>query len=744
MVKKRNLKKQKKAVLKNAAIRKKKASGFVLPEETRQKVWGVVMFLIAIIISLSFFEKAGIAGELFMKIFDRIIGKTVIILPFLFVAGGLIYFNQNYFNKEEEARPPKGWPIILSFSLFVLGISGILSVLDLTQKELLDKFVISYSGDGGLLGNLVGFPLVKIFGFWVTQVLFVGMLAIGGLIFWRFLPLREEEKKKKEQKEEKEIIIPAFKIKEIDSDRKEVTFPPLREEKKEKTAFIVSSIKPEIELKINPQKNKQLPPSSLLEEDYGSPTSGDIKVNSAIIKRTLHNFDIPVEMSEVNIGPTVTQYTLKPAEGVKLSKITNLNNDLSLALAAHPIRIEAPIPGRSLVGVEIPNKQRALVRFKNIVESSRFQNSEGKLELALGRDVSGVPFAADLASMPHLLVAGSTGSGKTICLNTLIISLLYRNTADTMKLVLIDPKRVEFSVYNSLPHLLTPVIFDSHKTVNALKWLTGEMERRFKVLAEVYARDITGYNKIVENKKKTSAGTELEEMPYIVLIIDELADLMASRGRDIETGIVRIAQMARAVGIHLIVATQRPSVEVITGLIKANITSRIAFQVASQIDSRTILDTPGAEQLLGAGDMLFLSGKTGKPKRIQGTYVSEKEIKKVVDFIVRSGDDKTGKPGFEIEEDEMAKSINEKLDQLDDNFGGEGGDDPLYQRAKEIVIEAQKASASLLQRRLRVGYARAARLIDLLEEQGVVGPGEGAKPREIFVQNEEPGESSFS
>lgn len=727
MVKKRNLKKQKKTVLKKAAIKKKKDGSFLLPEETRQKALGVVMFLIAIVISFSFFNKAGFAGDFFMKIFDKLIGKTVIILPFLFVAAGLIYFNQNYFNKEEEARPPKGWPIILSFSLLIIGLSGILGVLDLSQKELLDKFVLTYSGDGGWLGNIIGFPLVKIFGFWVTQVLFTGMLVISGLIFWRFLPLEEKKEVKK-----KETVIPPFKIKEIEINNK-VSVP---EEKKEKPSFVLAAVKPEIEIKSISQKNKQLPASSLLEEDRGVPTSGDIKVNSAVIKRTLQNFDIPVEMSEVNIGPTVTQYTFKPAEGVKLSKITNLANDLSLALAAHPIRVEAPIPGRSLVGVEIPNKQRALVRFKNMVESSRFQNPEAKLNLALGRDVAGNPFAADLAAMPHLLVAGSTGSGKTICLNTLILSLLYQNTSDSMRMILVDPKRVEFSVYNNLPHLLTPVIYDSQKTVNALKWLTGEMERRFKVLAEVYVRDIIGYNKLVEEKK----NTELEKMSYIVLVIDELADLMASRGRDIETGIVRIAQMARAVGIHLIVATQRPSVEVITGLIKANITSRIAFQVASQIDSRTILDTAGAEQLLGAGDMLFLSGKTGKPKRVQGAYISEKEIKKVIDFIVRSDEDKSDKTSLEIGEDELTKSINEKIEQQDESFID--GEDPLYQRAKEIVIEAQKASASLLQRKLRIGYARAARLIDLLEEQGVVGPGEGAKAREIYVKNEQPNEFS--
>ncbi|MCK5044424.1 hypothetical protein KAR26_01675, partial [Candidatus Parcubacteria bacterium] len=566
MVKKRNLKKRKKPVLKKGLAKKKKANRFALPEETQQKVWGVVMFLIAIIISLSFFNKAGIAGNMFMQVFETLIGKTVIILPFLFVVGGFIYFNQC----KECSR--KGGPIILSFCFLILGISGLLGVLDLTQKELLNNFVPTYSGDGGLLGNAVGFPLLKIFGFWVAQVLFIGMLIISGLIFWHFLPLR-----KKPEEEEKVIKEAKLKTKET-KDKKMPSFvsPPPSEVKREKPSFTVSAVSsPGIELKASSQDDK-IPSPALLEKDKGAPLSGDIKVNSSIIKRTLQNFDILVEMSEVNIGPTVTQYTFKPAEGVKVAKITNLANDLSLALAAHPIRVEAPIPGRSLVGIEIPNKQRAIVRFRDLIESTNFQGSGPSLNLALGRDVAGVSFIADLARMPHLLVAGSTGSGKTICLNSLVLSLLYQNSSNSLKLILVDPKRVEFSIYNKLPHLLTPVIFDAQKTVSALKWLTGEMERRFKVLAEAHTRDIGSYN-----KKKTE---DMENMPYIVLIIDELADLMASRGREIEEGIVRIAQMARAVGIHLIIATQRPSVEVLTGLIKANITSRIAFQVASQID----------------------------------------------------------------------------------------------------------------------------------------------------------------
>ncbi|HJN62055.1 MAG TPA: DNA translocase FtsK, partial [Candidatus Parcubacteria bacterium] len=487
-------------------------------------------------------------------------------------------------------------------------------------------------------------------------------------------------------------------------------------------------------------KNYQPPPLDLLESERGSPTAGDIKMNSAIIKKTLQNFDIPVEMSEVNIGPTVTQYTLKPAEGIKLSRILTLSNDLALSLAASSIRIEAPIPGKSLVGIEVPNKVRTLVRLRNSIEHPNFQNSLSNLTFVLGQDVSGRPVFADLARMPHLLVAGSTGTGKTICLSSIILSLLYRNNPDTLKLILVDPKRVDFAVYNNLPHLLTPVIRDAQTTVNVLKWLISEMERRFEVMALAKARNISSYNekiKIEENSKDPKEESSPQFMPYIVLVIDELADLMVARGREIEASVVRLAQMARAVGIHLIVATQRPSVEVITGLIKANITSRITFQVASQVDSRTVLDVAGAEKLLGLGDMLFISAEIVKPKRIQGTFVLDKELKRVVKFII-DHQTEVSVTGEEISlGEELSKSIDQTINEGEGKDFFSADDDPLYEEAKRLVIEARKASASLLQRRLRIGYARSARLLDILEERGIVGPGEGAKPREVYVQTKE-------
>jgi S-DNA-T family DNA segregation ATPase FtsK/SpoIIIE len=462
---------------------------------------------------------------------------------------------------------------------------------------------------------------------------------------------------------------------------------------------------------------------------------GDIEANSLIIKKTLQNFGIASEMSEVNIGPTVTQYALRPAEGVKLSRITVLINNLSLALASHPLRMEAPIPGRSLVGIEVPNKTRAVVRLRELVASPSFQGSDSSLLLCLGKDVSGKPCFADLAKMPHLLVAGSTGSGKTICLNSLILSLIYHNSPQTLKFILVDPKRVEFPVYENLPHLLCPIIFNAQKTINALNWLVGEMDRRFGVLSAAKARDIDSYNEIIkQNLKKNKSGDNTEIMPYIILIIDELADLMATKGKEMEASIVRLSQMARAVGIHLIVATQRPSVEVITGLIKANINSRIAFQVASQIDSRTILDSAGAESLLGAGDMLFISSQLSKPKRVQGVYVLSKEVKKVVSFYKK--EDFTEE---KEKQEELGESLERKLEEepiVSSNMPIRE-QDSLYEEAKQIVIESKKASASLLQRRLSIGYARAARLLDILEDRGVIGPGDGAKPRKVYVQ--EPG-----
>jgi len=507
---------------------------------------------------------------------------------------------------------------------------------------------------------------------------------------------------------------------------------------------LVGKKKEEEEEEIPIKKRKNMlgsyipPPLSLLEEDKGKPNTGDIKANANIIKRTLANFGIEVEMDEITIGPTVTRYALKPAEGVKLSRIVGLQNDLALSLAAHPIRIEAPIPGKSLVGIEIPNKSKSIVGLATLLSDDKFQNSVKPLTIALGRNISGRAVFGNLAKMPHALVAGTTGSGKSVTIHSMITSLLYRNGPDDLKLILIDPKRVELTLYNNIPHLLTPVITEAKKTILALKWAAKEMDRRYDILEAESVRDIESYHTNVFGKspKKIKTGedgvkteVDADRLPYIVIVIDELADIMSAYPRELESAIVRLAQMSRAVGIHIILSTQRPEVNVITGLIKANIPARIALKVSSQIDSRTILDAGGAEKLLGAGDMLYSSGEA-QPERLQSAFISEGEVKKVVKYLADAyKDEAPAEITLTAQSISADKSIFEST--LGDDSENED-DDELYEEARACVIEAGKASTSYLQRKLKLGYARAARLMDVLEERGVIGPGDGAKPREVL------------
>jgi len=481
-------------------------------------------------------------------------------------------------------------------------------------------------------------------------------------------------------------------------------------------------------LPVMPKKRsgiKIIPPVDLLESRNETPSAGDIEQGKLLIQKTLADFGIEVEMCDVNVGPTVTQYTLKPSQGIKLNKITTLSNDLALALAAHPIRIEAPIPKKSLVGIEIPNKAVAGVGMKEAINSTYFKKKRtSPLTVVLGRDVAGNYQYINLDKMPHLMIAGATGSGKSVCVNTLITSLLYQNGPDDLKLILVDPKRVELTNYNGIPHLLTPVIHTVDKTVNAFRWLVAEMERRFELFSVQGSRDIASYN----NKAEAD-----DRVPYIVAIVDELADLMTVNSKEMEAVIVRLAQMSRAVGIHLVLATQRPSVEIITGLIKANIPGRIAFSVASLIDSRTILDYSGAEKLLGKGDMLHINSTLSKPRRIQGAFLSDAEIERIVSYLKS----KSPKPQYDESIIERQKSL---VPGRKGNGGSvnmdEGEDDELLSDAKQIIIETGRGSASLLQRRLRIGYARAARILDILEDQQFIGPANGAKPREVLADVE--------
>lgn len=482
------------------------------------------------------------------------------------------------------------------------------------------------------------------------------------------------------------------------------------------------------------------PPLSLLEKDRGRANVGDIKENAAIIKRTLQNFGITVEMDEISIGPSVTRYALKPAQGVKLSRIVGLQNELALDLAVESIRVEAPIPGKSLVGIEIPNESKSVVGLGSMLGDEKFTHSPHSLLLALGRGISGKSQFANLAKMPHLLIAGTTGSGKSATIHAIIQSLLFKNSPFDLKFIMVDPKKVELTFYNDIPHLYTPVITTAKKTIQTLNWAINEMERRYDVLEENKEKDVKAYHEKIffpaleKARKSKEENPEIpERMPYIVIVIDELADIMMSYPKELESAIVRLAQKSRAVGIHLILSTQRPEVKVITGLIKANIPSRIALKVASQIDSRTIIDMAGAEKLLGQGDMLFVSQENPKPERLQSAYVSTEEIKKVVKHLQNSYEDMI--PEEIIISDNGPSATSGSLFGDNVNNGSDDSDDDLYEQAREIVISSGKASTSYLQRRLKVGYSRAARLIDMLEERGVVSKGDGAKPRQVLEQS---------
>lgn len=662
-----------------------------LAQETLDSIVAVAAFVVAVLLVLAWFGAAGRMGVVAYRALSALLGKGYALLPFaLFLISAALLFSL----KQKFVALP-----FLGALLFLLSTLGLLDIF-------------FSAGTGGLLGSYVSRPLIYLFDSVASAIIFTALLVIAMLVMFNASLRRSFERAQKP--ESIPLVVPAGNVAENAMEEAPDEPEPARQKRDESKKNVSPEVMKALKRKAS---DYTLPPLSLLNSDQGKPSAGDIKANGNIIQRTLQEFGIPVEMGEVSIGPSVTQYTLKPAQGIKLSRIVALQNDLALALAAHSIRIEAPIPGKSFVGVEIPNRAIALVGLRSLLERDEYQKS-GPLAFSLGKNVAGEPMYADLARMPHLLIAGSTGAGKSIAIHSILMSMLYKNTPLSLRLLLIDPKRVELAHYHDIPHLLTPVITEAKDAISALRWTVREMEERYKIFHSSRKRDIVSYNSSVE-----------EFMPYIVVIIDELADLMAAYGREVEASIVRIAQMARAVGIHLVVSTQRPSVEVITGLIKANITSRMAFQVASQVDSRTILDGAGAEKLLGNGDMLYLAGDAGRPKRIQGAFVSDAEVKKTAEFILKQD----AEP--EYNEDVVAPraEAGHGFGEFDEN----NLDDELYQEAHGLVLEAGKASASYLQRRLKVGYARAARLLDMLEERGVIGPGDGAKPREILINKEQ-------
>jgi len=715
--------------------------------ETKQHILAVIFFVVAGFSLLSVMQLGGVAGQFFYDNFRLLFGVGYYFIPILFILLGVSFY--------------RGEQIDFGWLHFFGSLVFLLAGLALTE--------ILFSS-GGVVGYAVAWPFLKLFGAYASVLFLLAFLTVSLLLIFQgkltFEPILRVWKKinpfgfflkvakRLKFKEAKiNLTVKSAEAEEEGGEEKEETGEEKQvtagggdkkteENKKTKLKITAGEDLVEVKLLQGRRGGKYTPPPlSLLGSDQGVPGVGDVKANANIIKRTLENFGISVEMDEITIGPTITRYALKPAEGVRLAKIAGLQNDLALALAAHPLRIEAPIPGKSLVGIEVPNKKKSIVGLYGLLEDSEFAKATRPLVVPFGRGLSGRGVYASITKAPHMLIAGTTGSGKSVTIHTIITSLLYKYSPEELRFILIDPKRVELTFYNKIPHLLAPVITDPKKAILALRFAAREMEKRYGILEAEGARDIASYHQKMGSAKKVS-GTFFGErllsgakkvpdtfspMPYIIIIIDELADIMSTFPRELEASIVRLAQMSRAVGIHLILSTQRPSVNVITGLIKANIPTRVALQVSSQIDSRTILDMAGAEKLLGSGDMLYLASDKNQPERIQSAFISEEEVKKVVNFIAEHNEGGEDILSFS-EEGQSGGSLSMNLE----SGAASEDEDPLFEEAKRLVMEAGKASTSYLQRRLKVGYSRAARLIDLLEERGVVGPADGAKPREVI------------
>lgn len=742
----------------------------IIHGDAKRSAVAIFFFALAILFVLGFLSQAkivdaGILGKFLDSAAGGMFGIGKYISPIVLVVAGVILL----FRKETLFYVSKLSGLVAAF----ISALGLVHVLAYDADKMLSA---AKGGEGGgFVGYVLSYLLLELTGKIGASVILIAIFLIGVIVAFNFSLVSLIKRKAQEFEGDDEENNDEDAVAEEESVEDPVVVDKKEEEKE--VEFVKA---PEEEMKLSEsvlkkaaewmpkgaEKTKkiqymnsdwELPPLDILETYSGKAQGGDVNANVIIIKDTLKHFGIDVELGEIKVGPTVTQYSFSPAVGVKLTRITSLSNDLALALAAHPIRIEAPIPGKALIGIEVPNKAPAMVRLPELLQSQEFANRQTNLLLTLGKDVSGNYIFGDLKKMPHLLIAGSTNSGKSVCVNSILMSMLYQNSPEDLKLILVDPKRVELTLYDGIPHLLADVIVDNGKVLSALKWAIGEMERRYKLLQSAASRDIASFNQKAENGEKrhwvdpeTNEKHEevVEKIPYIVIVIDELADLMTSHGKEVEGAIIRLAQMSRAVGIHLILSTQKPIVTVITSLIKSNIPTRIAFKVPALMDSRTILDASGAEKLLGNGDMLFSSAAQQGLRRLQGVYVSENEVKHVVSFIKKQ--QKNRKKEEDIPEDIIGAENEPKGNRNGEAVTTRLGDridfaaipstddeeDSHYEEAKQIVIQAGKASTSLLQRRLRVGYSRAARLMDILEERGIIGPQDGAKPREVLVGQE--------
>ena len=710
-----------------------------LPAGFWSQVGAVMLILLSLLLVVSWFGVGGPVLQWIDMATVKTIGYTAYALPIL-----LIYLAVETFRAEENQLPA-----VVKFAaiLEIVWFSGLFGLMK----------TASHPNSGGFVGDILNTATLKMVDSAIAVIIYLVLAFITVLFitqtspFTVFSKLWEMIKSNTKEDDDNRSVMKKASIAQSAEEEKKTDLGeiklnagvPIIDTAKEKKSLLKKVEKPE---KVNEEQalvatrdpNWEAPSLDLLEKNESGADAGDTRQNAQIIHDTLAEFNIEAAMGDINVGPKVTQYTLRPPSGVKLTRITALETNIALNLAAQSLRIEAPIPGQRAVGIEVPNRKAAEVRLRSTLSSKQWAAARDPLSFGIGKDISGQVVVGELGKMPHLLIAGQTGSGKSVMINTLLCSLLYRNSPSDMKLILVDPKQVEMAPYADIPHLLTPVINEPEKTISALKWAVNEMERRYKLLAGEKIRNIKEYNKRLQSRAKKIAIADengnIQEhedgsMPYIVIVVDEMSDLMMMAKKDVETLIVRLAQKSRAVGIHLVLATQRPSVNVITGLIKANVPARIAFTVASQVDSITILDQSGAEKLLGQGDMLFYVTSMSKPKRIQGAWVTDDEVNKIADHLRM----------------QMAPQYNDEVVaqpvQLDGKGGvvmdlSEGGDDK-FKDAVRVVVERRKASTSMLQTRLGIGYQRAARIIEEMEERGIIGPQNGSKPRDVLISSPE-------